>query len=245
MRRLILATFCLTLAACRWESPGLVETPAETGPAQTLPKEVHWARNAAEHRAVILQIYRLATERVEALARDREPGTWAVSVDADETAIDNSLFEVEIWQMGSYNEETWHNWVIRQEATAQPGAIAFLERVHELGGKVVVVTNRREKHCGDTEAVFMRHGIPYDAMLCREGEERDKSPRWEKVEQGTASANLPPLEILVWVGDNIIDFPGGGQALRYEPEEAFQGFGDRFFILPNPMYGSWEDNPQD
>lgn len=246
LRDVVLATLCLTLVSCQWDSPGLVETQPETEAAGMLPKDIHWARNSAEHKASILQVYRLATQRVEELARDREPGTWAVSVDADETSIDNSIFEVEIWEASSYNEKTWHDWVTRQEATPQPGAIAFMSRVHELGGKVAIVTNRREKHCADTEAVFNRHGIPYDHIFCRPSDDRAKNPRWEMVEAGTSPAGWPPLEILVWLGDNIIDFPvGQGQEIRFEPEGAFQGFGDRFFIFPNPMYGSWEENPQD
>ena len=241
---IVLATLCLTLVSCRWESPGVVETPEEPESTQTLPKDIHWSRNSAEHKAAILQVYNLATERLEELAADREPGTWAVSVDADETSIDNSVFEVEIWEAGTYNETTWHNWVIRQEAGVQPGAIAFMSRVHELGGKVAIVTNRREKHCADTEAVFKRHGIPYDHIYCREGDDRRKYPRWELIQDGTTSIGWPPLEILLWLGDNIIDFPVSGQPMRFEPDEAFRGFGDRYFIFPNPMYGSWEDNPQ-
>lgn len=245
LRSVALVTLCLTLVSCQWESPGLVKTPEEPGTTQTLPKDVHWSRNSAEHKAAVLQTYRLATERLEELAEGRDPGTWAVSVDADETAIDNSIFEVEISVAGSYNETTWVDWVKRQEATPQPGAIAFLNRVHELGGKVAIVTNRKERDCPDTEAVFNRYGIPYDHIFCREGDDRNKTPRFERIEAGTTAAGWPPLEILVWLGDNIVDFPHLDQSLRFEPEAAFEGFGDRYFIFPNPMYGSWEDNPAD
>ena len=28
-----------------------------------------------------------------------------------------------------------------------------------------------------------------------------------------------------------------------EPESAYEAFGKRYFILPNPMYGSWQQVP--
>jgi len=42
------------------------------------------------------------------------------------------------------------------------------------------------------------------------------------------------------VGDNILDFPALSQAIRPKGESAFTDFGTRFFMLPNPMYGSWQ-----
>ncbi len=32
------------------------------------------------------------------------------------------------------------------------------------------------------------------------------------------------------------------QAIRGESDQAFAAFGARFFVRPNPMYGSWERN---
>ena len=68
---------------------------------------------------------------------------------------------------------------------------------------------------------------------------RDKNPRVEAVQNGTAVAGLPALQVLAWVGDDIKDFPGRSQ----KNSEPLAEFSDRFFILPNPMYGSWESNP--
>jgi predicted secreted acid phosphatase len=46
----------------------------------------------------------------------------------------------------------------------------------------------------------------------------------------------------MWVGDNIQDFPRLRQDVRTQGDSVFAEFGDRFFVLPNPMYGSWERN---
>lgn len=203
---------------------------------------VRWARASAEHRAVFLEVYRWATAHVEREAATREPGTWGVVVDADETVIDNTLYQVEREREGlPFSPESWRAWTQRREAVPLPGALAFLSRVRVLGGRIAVVTNRREAECPDTEAVFREHGLPYDVMLCRPDDgPGDKSPRLSSIVEGTTPAGLRPLELVAVVGDNIDDFPGLSQAIRERDDAAFAEFGGRFFMLPNPMYGSWE-----
>jgi 5'-nucleotidase (lipoprotein e(P4) family) len=187
-----------------------------------------------------MQVYRDATDHVEAAAAGRAAGTWAVVLDADETVIDNSLYQLERARAGlPFDRESWSAWTARREATPLPGAAAFLARVRELGGRIAIVTNRREAECPDTEAVFRAHALAYDAMLCRPESSGDKNPRFEAVARGTTPAGLPPLEIVAFLGDNILDFPQQSQALRQAQEQAFAPFGVRFFVLPNPMYGSW------
>ncbi|MFQ5526350.1 MAG: 5'-nucleotidase, lipoprotein e(P4) family [Thermoanaerobaculia bacterium] len=235
-----LGAFCLSLScASNAVAPDSAEAPAE------LPLQIHWVRNSAEYRALLEQSYRLAGEVIEKRSADREPGAWAVAVDADETLISNSQQSKEqaLGKPGSF-EERWDEWVRRRAAPALPGAIEFLERVRELGGRIAVVTNRREHHCEATADNFRAIELPFDVVLCR-GETGDKRPRWQRVVEGKAKDGLPPVEILMWLGDNIHDFPDLDQELRFTGPEGFTEFGDRFFILPNPLYGSWEDNPPD
>jgi 5'-nucleotidase (lipoprotein e(P4) family) len=217
----------------------------QTGaPAPRLPDDVHWVRNSAEHRAVFHQIYRLATRRLEELARGREPGSWAVVLDSDETVLDNSEYEKELHQRGEvFGKLNWAAWVGRQAAPPLPGVVSFLERAHELGGRIAIVTSRAAELCSATKADFRIHGIPFDVILCGSAGQ-GKGSRYEQVRRGEAAPGLPPVEILLWIGDNILDFPGLDQELRHRPKEAFEGFGERFFILPNPMYGSWARNPR-
>ena len=246
MVRWLVISATLLVAAC---APTPVAQPAAdsaTPPEQAtpaLPLEIHWVRNSAEYLAVLEQTFRLADAALERRVADREPGTWAVAIDADETLISNSQQskEAALGATGSF-EQQWDSWVDRRAAPALPGARRFLERVHQLGGKIVVVTNRRERHCPQTADNLRALELPFDVVLCR-GEDRSKEPRWRSVEDGTAAADLPPLEIVMWVGDNIHDFPGLDQELRFAGPEAMGEFGDRFFVLPNPLYGSWEHNP--
>ena len=190
----------------------------------------------------MLQAYRAATARVEQQAATRGIGTWAVVLDADETIISNFQYQIERGRLGlGYSAESWNAWVRRREATPLPGAAQFLARVRALGGRIAVVTNRLGSECPDTEAVFRAHQLPYDVMLCRpDGTPSDKNPRFASVASGAAFGGARPLDVVAFVGDNILDFPALSQQARKAGDTAFADFGTRFFILPNPMYGSWQ-----
>jgi 5'-nucleotidase (lipoprotein e(P4) family) len=220
-------------------------TEGEAEGVPEMPLEIHWVRNSAEYRASVAQAFALAGSRAEELAEGREEGTWAVVLDVDETVLSNSTYQKERAELSKgYSWQSWRAWVQRREADVLPGATAFLERVHALGGRVALVTNRRAAECPDTEANLEAEGVPYDLILCRE-DERDKQPRWDMIEDGSASEELPPVEIVMWVGDNIHDFPGLEQAVRLEGDEALASFGSAHIVIPNPMYGSWVGNTRD
>jgi 5'-nucleotidase (lipoprotein e(P4) family) len=221
-------------------------TPASPASTDAKPPSnaIRWARDSAEHRALYLQVYAAATAHVESEAQKRSAGSWGVVLDADETVIDNSQYQLERERAGlPFDGPSWHAWTKRREALAQPGARAFLARVRELGGRIAIVTNRTVSECPDTEAVFHAQDLAFDVVLCKpDGGPSDKNPRFEAVARGTTPAGLPPLEIVAFLGDNIFDFPGLSQAIRKEGDAAFAAFGTRFFALPNAMYGSWERN---
>ncbi len=214
---------------------------------------LHWTRTSAEHRAILEQTFLLATQRIEVLAEGRARGTWAIATDADETLVDNSQYDYEVKSRGeAFNRESWHEWCERRAAPALPGAVAFTRRVKELGGIVAVVTNRDVVVCEATADNLRAVDIVYDIVLCRDGD-GEKEPRWDVVAAGR-SAQWPaaqlsgdaapgPVEILMWLGDNIGDFPDLDQSARSQPG-VMDDFGVRFFALPNPMYGSWEENPK-
>ena len=206
--------------------------------------DIRWVVSAAEFGAASVQAYALATQRLDALSTAGAlSGDWAVSLDVDETVLSNVAYQRERAELGvGYTPASWTRWVAERSAPAIPGAKAFLERVRSLGGRIALVTNRKAHECADTEANLVDEGLPYDVILCRT-DTSDKNPRFESLADGTAAAGLPPLSVALYVGDNIQDFPELDQDVRFMGEEALSGFGNRFVVIPNPMYGSWERNP--
>jgi len=237
------ALLIVALSACApAAAPTASPQPRAEPAAARVPLELHWYRNSAEQRAVFLQTYRWAAERLRESARGVQ-GDWGVIMDADETVLDNSAYQLRQARIGAaFDPESWNGWVRERGATALPGAVDFVSTVRALGGRVVIVTNRDQVVCDDTRANLVSVGITADAVLCK-GETSDKNPRFRAVEAGNAAPGVPAMRVLMWVGDNIQDFPALSQELRRGPDSGFDAFGRSFVVLPNPMYGSWERNP--
>ncbi|MEO6209746.1 MAG: HAD family acid phosphatase [Gemmatimonadaceae bacterium] len=225
----------------RVASPAATPAPAAapaTGPQ--LSNDVKWVRMSAEYRALARQAFAFASERLPELARGLPAQGWAVILDADETVLDNSEYQRRLeLSSAPFDEKGWEKWVNERAAPAIAGAIEFTTLVHTRGGRVVIVTNRSQGACDATRENIKSAGIQADAVLCQPAGERDKNPRFERVQKGTAVPGLPRLAVVAWVGDNILDFPALAQATR-DDSTALGEFGKRFFIIPNPMYGSWE-----
>ncbi len=162
-------------------------------------------------------------------------------LDVDETILDDSDFRLQ--RLGRpYSDEAFEEWCAHEAATALPGARAFLGEVHDLGGLVALVTNRSERICDHTRNNLRKQQLHFDDVLCRR-DSNDKNARFLAVQDGRAPSTLPALTVVMWLGDNIEDFPGLKQAtLLGEPDNVFARFGRDFFVLPNPVYGSWTRN---
>lgn len=211
-------------------------------PVAPLGLDIKWYQRSAERRALSLQAYAAATAKVTARAASA-PANWGVVLDIDETSLDNSPYQRARAELGlGYSPASWGEWVGKKAAEPIPGALAFTKKVKQLGGRVVFVSNRlAATECPATEQNLTAKGFVFDAMLCKTTTS-DKNPRFASIDDGTAKPGLPALAILAYVGDNILDFPALAQDLRTKPEAAYADFGEKVFIIPNPMYGSWEKN---
>jgi 5'-nucleotidase (lipoprotein e(P4) family) len=247
MRRLVrrFGAYAFALAGvvagsgCVTSSPARPASPPIAIP-RALPNDIRWFRTSAEYRALTRQTYQLAAERLPELTRGATPQSWAVILDADETVLDNSEYQRRrALDDSAYTEASWSAWVNERAAIAIPGAPEFTQRVHSLGGRVVIVTNRAMSLCDATRANLKAVGVEADLVLCQPPGESNKNPRFERVQAGTAASGFAAATVVEWIGDNILDFPGMSQESRGDPA-AFSQFGKRYFILPNPMYGSWQ-----
>ena len=215
--------------------------PSSTlAPSRPLPREIRWFRNSAEYRALAVLVYRDAADHLPALTQGLAPQTWGVILDADETILDNSEYQRRRALLDSgYTEATWLAWVRERAAGAIPGAVEFTKLVRSMRGRVAIVTNRADSLCAPTRENLQSIGVEADIVLCQLPGESDKNLRFQRIQSGAAAASIPALTIVEWLGDNIQDFPRLTQAARSD-STALAEFGRRYFVLPNPMYGSWE-----
>ena len=199
--------------------------------------ETRWVRNSVEYSTLTQQIYAGAAQAVTDAKREKKP--WVVVLDVDETALDNSAYQLEMAAYGtSFDFESWNAWCERRAAPAVPGAVAFVETVRGAGGQIVYITNRSSVTDDATRANLTAVGLWQEGdVLCTQTEDKtyDKVTRRGEVRTGTGSCSIgKPAHVVAYIGDTITDFPDAEEA----PDIA-SPFGTQYFLLPNPMYGSW------
>lgn len=206
-------------------------------PTDAIGKEIRWYRNSAERPLLYAQAYQLACRAVSRKAQSLTDASWAVIIDADETVLDNSEFQAGLAvSREPYSDAAWEQWVKERRASLLPGAKAFIDRVRLLGGSVFIVTNRADNLCEDTRANLAALSVTVTSVVCKTSAP-DKNIRFKEIRDGRYSGGQP-MNVIAYVGDNVLDFPDHDQASR-----AGAQFGTDFFLLPNPMYGSFEAVP--
>ena len=201
---------------------------------EKLPNDIRWIRQSIEYRTLCEQLFRQATVVIlRKVKTEKNSDNLAVVVDLDETVLDNSLYQVERWKAGlSFTQDSWSEWVNREEAGLVSGAKEFLKAVRKKGVRVVFVSNRMNKNLEPTRRNLLALEVlaPNDLFLLRLDKDDVKEVRRREVNEGKARMKkVGPLNVIGYVGDQMGDFPSG-QAKE---------FGKTSFLLPNPMYGKW------
>ena len=202
------------------------------GEDKKLPNEVRWMRESKEYQNLCRQIYHQAEEKISQQAK-QEQGKLAVVIDLDETVLDNSQYQVERLKLGlGFTQESWSEWVNREEAGLVSGAKAFLKKARKLGLQVVYLSNRMHANVKPTKQNLRALGVldPEGLFLLRRNKEDTKEIRRSEVVSGKGRMKeIGSLKVVAYLGDQMGDFPA-------EMEEAL---GTSVFVFPNPMYGKW------
>ncbi len=215
-----------------------------------------WVQNAVEYDALTRMAYQTAATHLnEAL----EEKTWTASVeqkgqkveslppaiilDIDETVLDNSPFQSRMIALNSsYDPVAWEEWVLEGNADAVPGAVELTQAANDLGITVFYLSNREATTEEATRANLKELGFPVsedtDVVLLK-----NEQPNWtsSKIERRKVIASK--YRILMLFGDDFNDFlPAKGMTKAERDELLVQyksNFGLKWFVLPNPVYGSW------
>jgi 5'-nucleotidase (lipoprotein e(P4) family) len=267
MRRFAVILALVSLAACHagQQPPATSPSPAAP-PGSSLPADarhtnenlngVLWMQTGAEYRASALQAYRAARVQLDAALADR---TWtaaleqtgdpsalppAVVLDLDETVIDNSAFAArQMIDGGRYTPASWTAWAEERKSQAIPGAVEFLKYAVSKGVTPFYVTNRDHQIEAATRDNLATLQIPIaasrDTVLTR------NENGWTQSDKGARRASVAAnYRILLLVGDNFEDFLTGTLTTiddRFALADKHGDYwGEKWIILPNPTYGSWE-----
>lgn len=218
-----------------------------------------WMQTAVEYKASTTETYRDAQGALLRGLADRhwtaaleQTGDFAnlppaVVLDLDETVLDNSPFEARLVASGAaWSKDSWQTWVNEENATMIPGSMDFLQFARTQRVAPIYITNRACDPTSDADPTVqqlrklkMPVATGSDWLLCEQpGAGSDKSLRRAEVARH--------YRILLMFGDQLGDFLGipkasanlAGREKLFEDHQAM--WGERWFQLPNPTYGSWE-----
>ncbi|HEX8169736.1 MAG TPA: 5'-nucleotidase, lipoprotein e(P4) family [Thermoanaerobaculia bacterium] len=215
-------------------------------PGNALLNAALWVQHAAEYDAAALQTYAAARRALDAAlaqksARDAKPP--AIVLDLDETALDNTAFEARAIGAGkTYDADLWKTWVAEADAKAVPGAAEFLAYAKSRGVTPFYVTNRdHPQETDSTRRNLERLGFPVsDGTVLMRG----ARPEWKSDKSSRRDFVASTHRVLLLLGDDLNDFADARDKSAADRDaivqQARDAWGTRWFIVPNPMYGSWE-----
>jgi 5'-nucleotidase (lipoprotein e(P4) family) len=203
---------------------------------------IKYVRDSEEYATLARQVYRQATDAMTRAASVMGQRSWAAVLDIDETALDNSTYQLERASYGlPFDDASWNAWVNRREAAAVPGAVDFVAAVRRAGGHVAWISNRDASTVTATRQNLAAARLWHDddRLCAAEGTTRPKRVRRAEVVSGQGACAWPgrPMSVLALVGDQMGDFPDADEKIPNTGTDA--AFGATCFLLPNPMYGQW------
>lgn len=224
---------------------------------------VLWMQRAAEYEIAAAATYARAlallganleaarADRSWSAAVEQQGGDYsslppAVVMDLDETVLDNSPVQGRqvLRDESEFDARAWGRWVEEKNATAVPGAIHFILEARK-SASVVFVTNRLAAEEPATLANLAALGVPTDgADVLSLGERGPGGDAWPSDKTSRRRALATRYRIVLLVGDDLGDFISvQGRTLdgRVEAARGFRSYWEqRWVVLPNPTYGSWE-----
>lgn len=241
-------------------APDAAPAAAAVGPHDNL-NAVAWMQTSVEYRLLAGQTWRgalaqldkaLKTPGWDALPKEDRANVAAglppaIIVDVDETVLDNSPYQARLIRDGkSFNDFTWNEWVQEKAARPVPGAVEFARAAAARGVTFFYISNRTADQSAATIENLRKAGFPVkdDSQFLGLGTVVDGCEADGSEKNCRRQLVGRTHRVLMQVGDQLGDLvtvvantpAGREQAVR--PYLAWVG--ERWFVLPNPSYGSWE-----
>lgn len=201
-----------------------------------------YQQRSAEYKALCFQAYNMARLRLSEQLKVKSKKPLAIVTDIDETVLDNSPYFADLAKKGLvYSDSSWIKWTARVKCDTVPGARQFLRYAAARGVVVYYITNRFEQELAPTIKNLRKWNLPYadsaHVMLMNAEDDSKESRRQTAQEK---------YKIILLIGDSLGDFDKYFDHLTEASRSLHtinkaNTFGDRFIVLPNAMYGSWED----
>ena len=201
-----------------------------------------YQQRAAEYRALCYQAFNIAHQRIDEIVLTQTEKPKVIITDVDETVLDNSAYEAHQTLQGKgYESDSWYEWSGMIKADTVPGSLSFLKYASSKGIEIFYVTNRAERERGFTLKNLQKFNFP-------NGDSAHLFPLQNIASKEIRRQNIGATHTIVMLmGDNLADFSSlfdkkSSEERNQNVNTAAEEFGNRFIILPNPVYGDWENS---
>lgn len=262
MKRVLALSVAVVIAA------GCTSAPL-AGPEPYIHPGIRWVQQSAEFEAVAMQIYRKAGDDLAAKVNDRswsalpeqsnaEDLPPAIIFDVDETVVSNAEFQLTL--IPPFSDEKLNAWNAANKATSIPGVAEFAAKARAMGVELFFVTNRpciKDERTGaacpqkavSTQDV-VEAGIPVSEEFVMLSYEQ---PGWNKEKKNRRDEIAKNYRVIMLIGDDLGDFipcsrrravspctqGASAQSRKLATAQHRNYWGNGWYILPNPMHGSW------
>lgn len=228
---------------------------------------ITWVQTSAEYDAISLSVYRTAQDALAQKIANKswsalpyqtqaEDLPAAIILDVDETVVSNVEFQRSF--IPPFSDDKLDAWNRANRAVPVSGVVDFAERARQLGVTLFFLTNRPCIALGDdpcpqkttTVQDINEAGIAVSAEYVMLSAER---PAWGKEKKVRRDHVAKNYRVIMLMGDDLGDFipctrkkpvhpctEGATIASREAAILKHQDYwGNGWYILPNPMHGSW------
>ena len=247
---------CAVLSIFSAHQANSSETSIDRSLQEQTMLSVLYAQSSTEYAANCIQTYANASQILDTAIVDKEwtaaleqTGEYsekpmAIILDVDETVLDNVAFQARSILSGLSYPNGWIEWGLEGSAKPVPGVSNFLKNASKKGIKIFYVTNRVAELEEATRKNIKNLGLPFDedrdVLLMRD------ENGWGSDKVSRRALVAKDYRILMLVGDQLTDFISLEEATtdidsRKELAEKYSDmWGQKWFMLTNPMYGKWE-----
>jgi len=204
----------------------------------------HWMKSI-EYNFLCQQVFQNAKNRINEInlshahseileAETKANLPLAVITDIDETILLNYDFQIE--KQDNFSYELFEKYINNKTATPIEGSIKYFQYLASKGIKIIYISNRHASSEDKTFEYLQELGYPIkdknDLLL------KNEIPEW-KTDKSTRRAYIGKRYTVIQVfGDSIKDFASNEVLILKNQDK----FGLSWFLLPNPLYGTWLKN---
>ena len=205
----------------------------------------NWQQLSGEYAAYLHQSFNTATDQLDNILLNLPEGKKpAIITDIDDTLIPSTAyFSSMVDTNESKNIERSRYWWNHQEATALPGSVDFLQKAYRKGVEIFYISGRFNDVKAVTLDKLKKLGYPVrdEHHILLQNEQNVTLSKEDKRKQ---IINMGYYPVMLF-GDQLEDLGEVDKGLYpVKKNWVYQNqnkFGIEWFILPNTVYGFWEE----